>query len=99
MKCTHCGGTLIRGVQIAFFIDETSDDVYLGDYCSVDHAFIALDQVAKDSSVPDTLYLGVRVERDDHDQAALAHVMADLAHRAVLAAMSQETQINPKDLS
>ena len=89
-QCARCGASLPIGVKVAFFIDQESDDAYIGDYCSVAHAFAALDEISANSIVPDTLYLGVRVDRDEHDEAALASVMADLARRAVRAAMIEE---------
>jgi hypothetical protein len=83
---------LPAGVKVAFFEDQDSEDAYLGDFCSVAHAFAALDAIAGRDEVPDTLYLGVRVDRDEHDEAALATVMADLARRAVRAALTEEQQ-------
>ncbi len=89
-RCTACRGALPVGVKVAFFVDQESDDAYLGDFCCVAHAFAALDEIAGREEVPETLYLGVRVDRDEHDEAALATVMADLARRAVRAAMAEE---------
>jgi hypothetical protein len=88
--CAACGGALPVGVKVAFFVDQESDDAYLGDFCCVAHAFSSLDEIAGREEVPETLYLGVRVDRDEHDEAALASVMADLARRAVRAAMAEE---------
>lgn len=96
-QCRRCGGALPVGVKLAFYTDTESDAICLGDFCSVDHAFEALDEVS--STLPEALYLGVRVERGEHDQAALARAMSDLAYRAMQAEAEERVEADPKGLS
>jgi hypothetical protein len=93
--CALCGVDLPRGVRVAFFASPESDEPVLGDFCSVAHAFGVLEDVASAGALPDTLFLGVRVDRADHDEGALASVMAEIARRAVRAAMADEPELMP----
>lgn len=87
-QCGLCNAELPRGVRVAFFSDQDSDEPFLGDFCSVSHAFAALEQVSSSSiEMPETLFLGVRVERAGHDETALARIMGEIARRAVQTAL------------
>src|SRR3954447_13685673 len=90
-SCATCGGPLPRGVRVALFDTPDATEAVLGDFCSVGHAFQAIDGPIGDA-LPDALYLGVRIDRTDHDEEALATVMAEVVRRAVRAAMEAELQ-------
>lgn len=92
-RCALCSAELPRGVRVAFFASPESEEPVLGDFCSVAHAFGTLDEVAGSGALPETLFLGVRVDRADHDEAALTSVMAEIARRAVRAALNDEPEL------
>jgi hypothetical protein len=95
LHCALCGTALPRGVRVALFASPESDEAVLGDFCSVGHAMDALEDLAGATTVPDTLFLGVRVDRNDHDGSALAAIMADIVSRAVRTAMAGEEALEP----
>jgi hypothetical protein len=88
--CALCNAELPEGVRVAFFADQDSEEPFLGDFCSVAHAFVALEQISTTHEMPDTIFLGVRVDRSGHDEDALASVMAEIARRAVRAALATD---------
>lgn len=92
-RCATCGGPLPRGVRVALFDTPEATDAVLGDFCSVAHAFQAIDGPSGEV-LPDALYLGVRIDRADHDEDALAAIMAEVVRRAVRAAMQSELAAN-----
>lgn len=87
-RCAQCGAELPRGVRVALFATPESDTPVLGDYCSVAHALTGLDEAAQNTVLPDTLVLGVRVDREGHDEAALVSIMAEMVRKAVRAALT-----------
>ena len=93
-QCVLCGEVLPHGIKLALFSNPEADEAFLGDFCSVAHAFAALEKIAQMSSnAPETIFLGVRVVRDSHDEAALAAIMAEIARRAVRAAMAGDDAV------
>jgi hypothetical protein len=95
--CALCGAPLPRGVRVALFADADADTPVLGDFCSVAHAFGVLDDMTDTSALPDTLVLGVRVDRQGHDEVALASIMAEMVRRAVRAALADDAIFGSAD--
>jgi hypothetical protein len=95
-RCALCDVPLPRGVRIALFASPESDEAVLGDFCSVTHALESLDQLADSASLPDALFLGVRVDRQEHDEEALATIMAEIVRRAVRSAVTGENDETPE---
>lgn len=89
-RCALCGIALPRGVRVALFASPDSDETVLGDFCTVSHALAALDTLGGAEQLPDSLFLGVRVDRQDHDEHALAGVMAEIVRRAVRTSMAPD---------
>ena len=92
-RCALCGAELPRGVRVALFASSEAETPIVGDFCTVAHAFTALDSMSAVAVVPETLFLGVRVDRAGHDEVALAGIMAEIARRAVRAAMNGEETV------
>lgn len=89
-RCALCNDELPRGVRVAFFTSPDTEQPVLGDFCSVAHALFALEELANAAVLPDTLFLGVRVDQTDYDETALATILSEIARRAGLASLAPD---------
>ncbi len=81
--CAHCGRSLPQGIRVALFVSPDADDALLGDFCTVAHAIAAVEALPPTADLPNALSLGIRVDRNGHDETALAGIMLEMVRVAV----------------
>ncbi len=78
MFCKHCGHLLPRGILVGIYPSRESEEIILGPFCSIACTTSAVNAIPPEQDFPIEMSMGVKVDRQDHDDVRLTTILNEI---------------------